>query len=58
MKLKSVGSLNSTTRTAEQTEIGYFWADSGPLLWQNALRYISRNYVTQHWRLGSHVRAG
>lgn len=42
---KSVGSLTSTTRTAEQTEIGYFWADSGPVLWQNALRYLSSHYV-------------
>ena len=41
---KTVGSLTSTTRTAEQTEIGYFWADSGPLLWQNALRYIAGTY--------------
>ena len=44
-EVKSIGSLASTTRTAEQTEIGYFWADSGPLLWQNALRYISGNYL-------------
>ena len=44
-EVKSIGSLTSTTRTAEQTEIGYFWADSGPLLWQNALRYISDNYL-------------
>ena len=44
-EVKSIGSLNSTTRTAEQTDIGYFWADSGPLLWQNALRYISHNYL-------------
>jgi hypothetical protein len=42
---KTVGSLTSTTRTVEQTEIGYFWADSGPLLWQNALRYISGTYL-------------
>jgi hypothetical protein len=42
---KTVGSLTSTTRTAEQTDIGYFWADSGPLLWQNALRYISGTYL-------------
>lgn len=42
---KAFGSLTSTVRTADQTEIGYFWADSGPILWQNALRYISRNYV-------------
>ena len=42
---KTLGSLTSTTRTAEQTEIGYFWADSGPILWQNALRYISGTYL-------------
>jgi len=42
---KTVGSLTSATRTAEQTEIGYFWADSGPILWQNALRYISGTYL-------------
>lgn len=42
---KALGSLTSAMRSAEQTEIGYFWADSGPVLWQNALRYISRNYV-------------
>jgi PAP2 superfamily len=45
-EVMKVGSLTSTTRTPEQTEIGYFWADSGPVLWQNALRYISRNYLT------------
>src|SRR6266566_1632012 len=44
-EVKEIGSLTSTTRTSEQTEIGYFWADSGPVLWQNALRYISRNYL-------------
>ena len=45
-EVKEIGSLTSTTRTAEQTEIGYFWADSGPVLWQNSLRYISQNYLT------------
>lgn len=44
-EVMTVGSLTSTTRTPEQTEIGYFWADSGPVLWQNALRYISRNFL-------------
>src|SRR5215472_3649243 len=38
-------SLTSTVRTPEQTEIGYFWGDRGPLLWQNVLRYIVRNYL-------------
>ena len=44
-EVMTVGSLTSTIRTPEQTEIGYFWADSGPVLWQNALRYISRIYL-------------
>lgn len=44
-EVKSIGSLNSTTRTPDQTDIGYFWADSGPILWQNALRYLARNYL-------------
>ena len=46
-EVKEIGSLDSTKRTAEQTEIGYFWADSGPVMWQNALRYISRNYLNE-----------
>ena len=41
----SLGAFNSTTRTPEQTDIGYFWADSGPALWQNGLQYISRTYL-------------
>lgn len=44
-EVKSVGSLTSTTRTPDQTDIGYFWADSGPVLWQNALRFISNTYL-------------
>jgi len=44
-EVKAIGSLTSTIRTPEQTQIGYFWADSGPVLWQNALRYISRSYL-------------
>jgi len=44
-EVKSVGALMSATRNAEQTDMGYFWADSGPVLWQNALRYISGKYL-------------
>src|SRR5215472_8761472 len=44
-EVKSLGALDSAARTPNQTDIGYFWADSGPILWQNALRYISLNYV-------------
>jgi hypothetical protein len=44
-EVQALGSLTSTTRTPEQTDIGYFWADNGPVLWQNVLRYISRRYL-------------
>jgi hypothetical protein len=44
-EVQSVGSLQSATRNAEQTDIGYFWDDSGPVLWQNALRYISGKHL-------------
>lgn len=44
---RTMGSLTGSLRTAEQTEMGYFWADSGPVLWQNALRYISNNYLRE-----------
>lgn len=44
-EVQSIGSLNSTMRTPEQTDVAYFWADSGPILWQNALRYMARNYL-------------
>jgi hypothetical protein len=44
-EVQAVGSLTSTIRTPEQTDIGYFWADNGPVLWQNALRHISRMYL-------------
>jgi hypothetical protein len=44
-EVQALGSLTSTMRTPEQTDVGYFWADNGPVLWQNALRYISRMYM-------------
>jgi PAP2 superfamily protein len=44
-EVQAFGALNSTVRTPEQTDIGYFWADSGPALWQNAMRYIARTYL-------------
>ena len=45
-EVKSVGSRTSTTRTAAQTQLAYFWADSAPLMWQRALRDISSRYLT------------
>ena len=38
--------------------MAYFWADSGPVLWQNALRYISGSYLNDIGDIGAHVCAG
>ena len=40
-EVKSLGSASSTTRTAEQTDIGRFWSDQPILQWNRALRKIS-----------------
>src|SRR4030095_12489669 len=39
-EVKAVGSPFSTTPTPEQTEVSYFWADSGPVFGQPPLREI------------------
>ncbi|MEY2565117.1 MAG: hypothetical protein QOH88_3310 [Verrucomicrobiota bacterium] len=44
-EVKSVGSRTSTTRTPAQTQLAYFWADSGPLMWQRGLRDIASRYA-------------
>lgn len=43
-EVKSVGAKTSATRTVEQTQVGYFWADSGPFMWQRTLRDIASRY--------------
>jgi hypothetical protein len=40
-EVKSLGSATSTTRTAEQTDIGRFWSDQPILQWNRAWRNIS-----------------
>ena len=45
-EVKSMGSKTSSTRTAAQTQTAYFWADSGPLMWQRALRDMASRYLT------------
>lgn len=39
-EVKSIGSLTSTTRTAEQTDIAYFWTDNFVVQWNRAVRGI------------------
>ena len=45
-EVKSMGSRTSTARTPAQTQVAYFWADSGPLMWQRALRDISNRHLS------------
>ena len=40
-EIKEIGSLNSTTRTAEQTQIATFWLGSPTDIWNQPLREIS-----------------
>lgn len=44
-EVKSVGALNSTTRTADQTDAAIFWQDHGAALWNRIFRTltVSRN---------------
>lgn len=43
-EVKALGSLNSTTRTPEQTHIARFWAGAGNVLWNT----VARNLVDQY----------
>jgi hypothetical protein len=39
-EVKSLGAANSTTRTAEQTDIAYFWTDNFVAQWNRAARAL------------------
>lgn len=45
IEVKAMGALTGSSRTQEQTEIGYFWSDNTPLQWHRALRAVSTAYV-------------
>jgi hypothetical protein len=40
-EVKELGSLTSTTRTADQTAAGIFWQDSGPAIWNRVFRALA-----------------
>jgi hypothetical protein len=40
-EVKRLGSLTSTTRTADQTEAAIFWQDHGPAVWNRVLQQLS-----------------
>lgn len=45
-EVKAMGAKSSTTRTPAQTQVAYFWADSGPHMWQRAMRDIASRHLT------------
>jgi hypothetical protein len=45
-EVKSVGSINSTTRTAAQTDLARFWTANPIATWYGALRGIASAHVT------------
>jgi hypothetical protein len=44
-EVKALGSLTSTARTAEQTDLGYFYADNFILLWNRAISAIAAQHT-------------
>jgi hypothetical protein len=40
-EIKELGSLTSTTRTADQTAAAIFWQDSGPAIWNRVYRALA-----------------
>ena len=52
-EIKALGSLVGSLRTAEQTDIGRFWADNPPLQWNRAWRALS---VGNFLRLADNAR--
>ena len=40
-EVKQVGSLTSTSRTADQTQAAIFWQDSGPAIWNRVFRALA-----------------
>ena len=52
-EVKALGSLVGSLRTAEQTDIGRFWADNPPLQWNRAWRALS---VGNFLRLADNAR--
>ncbi len=48
--LKSVGKLDSRTRTAEQTDIAYFWFEFSPLGWNRIANTVVMQKRLDVWR--------
>jgi hypothetical protein len=48
-EVKSLGSVDSTARTAEQTEIALFWVESSPQGWNRIARTVSAQHGLDLW---------
>ena len=44
-EVKAKGALTNSTRTAEQTDIAYFWTDNFAVQWNRAIREIALQHV-------------
>ena len=40
-EVKSLGALNSTTRSADQSQAGLFWLENGQITWNNIARLVA-----------------
>ncbi len=45
-EVKAKGALTGSTRTADQTDIGYFWTDNALVLWNRTIRGIVEGRVS------------
>ena len=45
-EVRAVGALNSSSRTAEQTDVAYFWNGNYPVVWNQFLRDIAAAQIT------------
>jgi hypothetical protein len=50
-EVKEVGSLNSTTRTADQTAAAIFWQDHGVGIWQRVMRSLGSSDTAANARM-------
>jgi hypothetical protein len=49
-EVKSLGAVDSTTRTAEQTEIALFWVEGAPQGWNRIARTVSVQHGLDLWQ--------
>ncbi len=48
-ELKAVGSINSTTRSSDQTEAAFFWFENSPLHWNRIARTVAADAHLDMW---------